>query len=66
MLTTTFTVDQRWIVSGSKDLSVQFWDPETGIAQLMLQGHKNSGMLSVTLKPSKLFVACWVVYTYSC
>lgn len=31
-------------MSGSKDRGVQFWDPATGQAQLMLQGHKNSGM----------------------
>lgn len=33
-------------MSGSKDRGVQFWDPQTGMAQMMLQGHKNSGMLS--------------------
>lgn len=30
-------------MSGSKDRGVQFWDPQTGHTQLMLQGHKNSG-----------------------
>lgn len=30
-------------MSGSKDRGVQFWDPVTGNAQMMLQGHKNSG-----------------------
>jgi hypothetical protein len=30
-------------MSGSKDRGVQFWDPITGNAQMMLQGHKNSG-----------------------
>lgn len=25
---------------------MQFWDPETGDTQLMLQGHKNSGKSS--------------------
>lgn len=30
-------------MSGSKDRGVQFWDPNTGSAQMMLQGHKNSG-----------------------
>jgi glucose repression regulatory protein TUP1 len=33
----------RWIVSGSKDRSVQFWDPHTAQPQFILQGHKNSG-----------------------
>ena len=36
--------DSQWVVSGSKDRCVQFWDLRTGQAQLMLQGHKNSGM----------------------
>lgn len=31
------------MLSGSKDRGVQFWDPRTASAQLMLQGHKNSG-----------------------
>jgi len=36
--------DGQWVVSGSKDGCAQFWDLRTGQAQLMLQGHKNSGM----------------------
>jgi glucose repression regulatory protein TUP1 len=39
------TPDGKWVLSSSKDRSVQFWDPVTASAQLMLQGHKNSGML---------------------
>jgi general transcriptional corepressor TUP1 len=39
--------DARWIVSGSKDRGVQFWDPNSGHQQFMLQGHKNSGELIV-------------------
>jgi glucose repression regulatory protein TUP1 len=39
------TPDARWVVSGSKDRGVQFWDPRTGQTQFMLQGHKNSGKL---------------------
>lgn len=31
-------------MSGSKDRGVQFWDHSTGQAQMMLQGHKNSGI----------------------
>jgi glucose repression regulatory protein TUP1 len=38
------TPDGKWVLSGSKDRGVQFWDPVTASAQLMLQGHKNSGM----------------------
>ena len=38
--------DGRWVVSGSKDREVQFWDAKTGIPQMMLRGHKNTGPLS--------------------
>ena len=38
--------DGKWVVSGSKDRGAILWDAETGIPQLMLQGHKNSGLLS--------------------
>lgn len=37
------TPDGEWVLSGSKDRGVQFWNPRTGDTQLMLQGHKNSG-----------------------
>lgn len=43
VLSVALTPDAQWVMSGSKDRGVQFWDPETGHAQLMLQGHKNSG-----------------------
>lgn len=43
VLSVALTPDGSWVMSGSKDRGVQFWDPETGAAQLMLQGHKNSG-----------------------
>ena len=46
MLSVALTPDGKWVLSGSKDRGVQFWDPQTASAQLMLQGHKNSGMLS--------------------
>jgi hypothetical protein len=46
VLSVALTPDGNWVMSGSKDRGVQFWDPETGNAQLMLQGHKNSGMFS--------------------
>lgn len=45
MLSVALTPDGQWVLSGSKDRGVQFWDPNTGHAQLMLQGHKNSGKL---------------------
>lgn len=40
------TPDGEWVMSGSKDRGVQFWNPRTGDTQLMLQGHKNSGMIN--------------------
>lgn len=43
VLSVALTPDDAWVMSGSKDRGVQFWDPHTGHAQLMLQGHKNSG-----------------------
>ena len=43
VLSVALTPDGSWVMSGSKDRGVQFWDPDTGHAQLMLQGHKNSG-----------------------
>ena len=54
VLSVALTPDGQWVMSGSKDRGVQFWDPATGKAQLMLQGHKNSGM--VTLQSRKKHV----------
>ena len=50
-MSVALTPDNEWVLSGSKDRGVQFWSPRTGDAQLMLQGHKNSGMISSTLTP---------------
>ncbi|KAJ7479768.1 WD40-repeat-containing domain protein, partial [Mycena latifolia] len=41
--------DAQWIVSGSKDRGVHFWDG-AGVVQCMLQGHKNS-VISTSLHP---------------
>ena len=49
--------DGAWIVSGSKDRSVQFWDSKSATVQCMLQGHKNSGELLLFFFPSGFF---WV------
>lgn len=43
VLSVAMTPDAEWVMSGSKDRGVQFWNPRTGDTQLMLQGHKNSG-----------------------
>jgi general transcriptional corepressor TUP1 len=39
--------DGKWIASGSKDRGVRFWDANSGIVQFILQGHKNTGLLSL-------------------
>lgn len=51
VLSVALTPDGAWVLSGSKDRGVQFWDPRTGATQLMLQGHKNS-VISVAPSPS--------------
>jgi glucose repression regulatory protein TUP1 len=50
VLSVALTPDGQWVMSGSKDRGVQFWDPATGQAQLMLQGHKNSGKFNCIVK----------------
>ncbi|CAK7564112.1 MAG: proteinral transcription repressor [Sporothrix epigloea] len=50
VLSVALTPDAQWVMSGSKDRGVQFWDPRTGNTQLMLQGHKNS-VISVAPSP---------------
>lgn len=54
VLSVAVSHDGQWVVSGSKDRGVQFWDAKTAIVQLMLQGHKNSGPLS-PLDPTPTF-----------
>ncbi|KAJ1801726.1 general transcription repressor [Coemansia sp. RSA 2399] len=56
VLSVAYSPDGNWIVSGSKDRGVQFWDPRTSQTQCMLQGHKNS-VISVALSPSQTFFA---------
>lgn len=50
VLSVALTPMGSWVMSGSKDRGVQFWDPQTGHAQLMLQGHKNSGKPSISVQ----------------
>ncbi len=42
--------DGQWIVSGSKDRGVQFWDARSAEGQCRILGHKNS-VISVDLSP---------------
>lgn len=46
VLSVAVSHDGQWVVSGSKDRGVQFWDAKNAVVQLMLQGHKNSGPLT--------------------
>ncbi|KAG8958011.1 general transcription repressor [Tulasnella sp. 408] len=43
--------DGAWVVSGSRDRGVRFWDPRTGLTQLMLQGHRNMGSYHAVKRP---------------
>ncbi|KAG0322376.1 general transcription repressor [Dissophora globulifera] len=56
VLSVAVSPDGKWIVSGSKDRGVQFWDPNTTSVQFMLQGHKNS-VISVALSPTGTYFA---------
>ncbi|PQE33301.1 Transcriptional repressor tup1 protein [Rutstroemia sp. NJR-2017a WRK4] len=42
ILTTTFTPDGKWVLSGSKNKAVRLWDIQTGKSELVLRGHENS------------------------
>ena len=56
VLSVALTPDTQWVISGSKDRGVQFWDPRNGQTQLMLQGHKNS-VISVAPSPTGSYFA---------
>ncbi|KAF9225758.1 WD40 repeat-like protein [Gyrodon lividus] len=51
VLSVAVSHDGQWVVSGSKDRGVQFWDSHTATMQCMLQGHKNS-VISIDLSPA--------------
>ncbi|KAL1719160.1 WD40-repeat-containing domain protein [Schizophyllum commune] len=51
VLSVAVSPDGQWVVSGSKDRGVQFWDSRTAVVQCMLQGHKNS-VISIDLSPA--------------
>ncbi|KAG0222484.1 chromatin associated protein [Mortierella sp. GBAus27b] len=56
VLSVAVTPDGKWVASGSKDRTVQFWDSNTMSAQLALQGHENS-VISVTFSPAGTYFA---------
>ena len=51
VLSVTTSEDDKFILSGSKDRGVIFWNSETGEPLLMLQGHKKS-VISVAMANS--------------
>ncbi|KAH9037037.1 transcriptional repressor rco-1 [Lactarius hengduanensis] len=53
VLTVAVSHNCQWVVSGSTDRSVQFWDSRSAITQFILQGHGNS-VISIDLSPSSL------------
>lgn len=55
-MSVAYSPDAQWIISGSKDRSLQFWDPVSLSTQLMLQGHKNS-VISVAMNPKQTIFA---------
>jgi len=56
VLSVAVSHDGQWVVSGSKDRGVQFWDARSATVQLMLQGHKNS-VISIDLSPAGSILA---------
>lgn len=50
------TTDGRWILSGSQDRSVIFWDAETGEPHLLLTGHVNTIIKLAIGHSSRIFV----------
>ncbi|KAI6019839.1 WD40-repeat-containing domain protein [Pisolithus orientalis] len=51
VLSVAVSHDGQWVVSGSKDRGVQFWEAHSANVQCMLQGHKNS-VISIDLSPA--------------
>ncbi|CAK9837126.1 transcriptional corepressor Tup12 [Schizosaccharomyces pombe] len=51
ILSVTVSPDGKWIISGSKDRTIQFWSPDSPHSQLTLQGHNNS-VISVAVSPN--------------
>ncbi|KAH7912373.1 WD40-repeat-containing domain protein [Hygrophoropsis aurantiaca] len=56
VLSVAVSHDGQWVVSGSKDRGVQFWDSHSATVQCMLQGHKNS-VISIDLSPAGSILA---------
>ncbi|KAI1784739.1 chromatin associated protein [Ganoderma leucocontextum] len=48
--------DGRWVVSGSKDKTVRFWDINTGVSHCVLEGHGNT-VMSIDINPMENVLA---------
>ncbi|KAJ5709657.1 vegetative incompatibility WD repeat protein [Penicillium malachiteum] len=55
VLSICLTPDNQWIISGSKDCSARFGDPETGNVQMILFGHQNSVIAVAAGATSNIF-----------
>ena len=61
VLSVTTTENDQYILSGSKDRGVIFWDKVSGVPLLMLQGHRNS-VISVAVANGKPLGANYNVF----
>jgi glucose repression regulatory protein TUP1 len=43
VVSVAWSPDGRWVMSGSKDKSIRFWNPVNAQPQIALRGHGNSG-----------------------
>ncbi|KAI3629838.1 hypothetical protein MIR68_011273 [Amoeboaphelidium protococcarum] len=69
VLSVAFSPDGTFLLSGSKDRSVQIWDVRTQTSMMVLHGHKNS-VISVAVSPAGNLLAtgsgdckarCWQI-----
>ena len=65
VLSVALSPDGKWVVSGSKDRGVQFWNPVDGQPQFMLQGHKNSGIHSFLFSILLVLLGQWLMVVIS-
>lgn len=47
-----YSHDGEWVLSASKDRSVYFWDPKTGVPHMAVLGHKKA-VIKVVVFPKK-------------
>lgn len=64
VLSVAVSHDGQWVVSGSKDRGVQFWDAKNAVVQCMLQGHKNSGGFYICSGWTRVLIILCVLGSY--